>query len=676
MAVLSGIGLVALPSVASAAGPAGVEDCDFGTGGPSADTVCWLRFPDFQPLSAAQVTAGSSENQTVRLGDYTLTFTLTASPGAQGASGVRTSGLPTWDGGVLGNTIDGVPYYSGLQADDYAFYQDQSADLTGGQYNERDTITLSNITMTGPGGVVLDAGWSMVIADAETTSNYEGFVWKSDKPLQQFFSLVPSGYKDVCTGDPAILAGELSGLGTNTVTCRGGNFGDSTGAGYNPNRGILAVQSEAPQQISSTFIDDYGTSRQGVAFGVVFSEVSVEKTVVSRYSAADQFTVSMSTSGRSIASASTSGADTSTGTGKHPLITSTSGSQVSFTEQGIGSTALSHYSISWACTDDGAQIPSSDLVVSDGGATVTANVAAGHYVDCNVSNTALLGSVQWSKTDGSSLLSGSQWTLTGPDGYSANITDDSAPDEDPAGGVLRVGSLPWGDYTLTETQAPSGYLIGTASTRTFSISGNATTVDLGGIVNRAAVPGMHVKKTSDPASGQTVRPGEQITYQVVVQNTGNVDLTPAKLTDDLSDVLDNASYVEGSATATINGASAASPVVNGTTLTWSDALKVGQTATLTYVVTVSPHVTADDKLVNVVVGSADVPPGVTPPTSNCVPGTTDPDCTTTHTPVVQTAQKLAITGLDDSWRPLVLGGSAAMLIGVLLLASYRRFRRS
>ena len=254
----------------------------------------------------------------------------------------------------------------------------------------------------------------------------------------------------------------------------------------------------------------------------------------------------------------------------------------------------------------------------------------------DIKNTRTPGSLSWSKTDAedtATLLAGSEWTLVGPDGTSATIVDNGLNDEDDVTGKLKVSDLAWDEYTLTETKAPEGYLLA-AKPVTVTVDAQHTSINLDSVKNTKAVPGMHVKKTSDPASGSRVNPGQEITYTVTVENTGNVDLTPAKLNDDLSDVLDNASYVENSATAKIGDADATTPTVEGTKLTWADRLNVGQSATITYKVKVNDNVTAKDKLVNVVTGEADVPPGITPPTPNCVPDTAkeNEDCTTNHTP--------------------------------------------
>jgi uncharacterized repeat protein (TIGR01451 family)/fimbrial isopeptide formation D2 family protein len=123
-----------------------------------------------------------------------------------------------------------------------------------------------------------------------------------------------------------------------------------------------------------------------------------------------------------------------------------------------------------------------------------------------------------------------------------------------------------------------------------------------------------VEKTSSASDGP-VHEGDTVTYTVTVKNTGEAAYTaddPAVINDDLSKVLDDATYVAGSAT---NGAK-----VTGTELTWSGPLEVGGTQTITYKVKVGPAGTGDGTLTNVVAP----PPGHG---GECV---TEADCTTTN----------------------------------------------
>jgi fimbrial isopeptide formation D2 family protein/uncharacterized repeat protein (TIGR01451 family) len=103
-------------------------------------------------------------------------------------------------------------------------------------------------------------------------------------------------------------------------------------------------------------------------------------------------------------------------------------------------------------------------------------------------------------------------------------------------------------------------------------------------------------KVSDPKTGATVKPGDVIDYTVTISQEGKAAIKGATLTDDLSGVLDDASY-NGNATASTGSVS-----VKGTTLSWKGNLKVGAVETITYSVTV---IAAGDDYVKNVVTSTD-----------------------------------------------------------------------
>ena len=64
-------------------------------------------------------------------------------------------------------------------------------------------------------------------------------------------------------------------------------------------------------------------------------------------------------------------------------------------------------------------------------------------------------------------------------------------------------------------------------------------------------------KASDPVVGATVQPGDTVEYTLTATNDSDGVLTGAVVTDDLSDVLDNARWAIG-----------AGGTLAGTTLTW------------------------------------------------------------------------------------------------------------
>ncbi|MGO3766542.1 CshA/CshB family fibrillar adhesin-related protein [Microbacterium gubbeenense] len=125
------------------------------------------------------------------------------------------------------------------------------------------------------------------------------------------------------------------------------------------------------------------------------------------------------------------------------------------------------------------------------------------------------------------------------------------------------------------------------------------------------ISGFEVHKSGDPESGTAVDAGSTVTYTVTGENTGATTLDPAQIVDDLSSVLDKASFDE--ATATIDGEPAAAPELDGTQLTWADGLEPGEIVSITYSVTVNADA-AGETLENTVSGSA-VPPGGDPITT-------------------------------------------------------------
>lgn len=115
-----------------------------------------------------------------------------------------------------------------------------------------------------------------------------------------------------------------------------------------------------------------------------------------------------------------------------------------------------------------------------------------------------------------------------------------------------------------------------------------------------------VTKVADQTSAQE---GDTVKYTITVENTGKVDYTdtdPATFTDDMTKVLDDATYNNDAA------ASAGTVSYTAPKLNWSGPLAVGDTATVTYSVKVNTPDTGDKSLDNVVVS-----PGCYPNDPNC-----------------------------------------------------------
>lgn len=174
-------------------------------------------------------------------------------------------------------------------------------------------------------------------------------------------------------------------------------------------------------------------------------------------------------------------------------------------------------------------------------------------------------------------------------------------------------------------------------------------------------PEWSIKKTAThdgAGTGQTVSPGSTITYTVTATSTrGQID--GVVLTDNLADVLDNATFVPGSAVLQIGTASpvaVANPVAPSTTLTTAAfTLPAGQTATLRYKVLVKDEAWSKE-LINTVTGQANIAP------ITCATAVTplSPDCTTTHsTPAKLFIEKIGESG-NATWVPMA-GSTWAIL---------------
>ncbi|MCT1480023.1 DUF11 domain-containing protein, partial [Microbacterium sp. p3-SID336] len=177
-------------------------------------------------------------------------------------------------------------------------------------------------------------------------------------------------------------------------------------------------------------------------------------------------------------------------------------------------------------------------------------------------------------------------------------------------GALAVGGTATVTYSVTVSDPDQGdHMLTNAVVPTAPdgecAPGEDCTVD-------TPVASYTVAKTADR---ETAMPGDVVTYTVTVVNTGEAAYTadaPAGFTDDLTNVLDDATY---------NGDVSMGGSVTGTTLAWSGALAVGETAEVTYSVTVNDPITGDQNLLNTVVP--------TDPSGSCV---TDAECGTV-TPV-------------------------------------------
>ncbi|MET8982596.1 glycine-rich protein [Streptomyces sp. NPDC004539] len=151
---------------------------------------------------------------------------------------------------------------------------------------------------------------------------------------------------------------------------------------------------------------------------------------------------------------------------------------------------------------------------------------------------------------------------------------------------VTVGNPPAGNQVLKNVVSAPGTNCATGSTD------SACSDDNGG-----GIPRLTISKASD--AGGTVHPGQKVTYTVTVHNPGTATYTGATWTDDLTDVVDDATY-GADASATSGSTKYTAPK-----LTWSGNLAAGATATITYSATVNTPDTGDNRLVNRITSSTD-----------------------------------------------------------------------
>lgn len=220
--------------------------------------VCWLDMSKFDS-NAAKKDAG--QKMTVNLGGgLTMSFTARYS----GNRTVVASGVPTWDertyqGEAGHHAIFGVEGYSDFPAGSKpALYQNDG-------YQNDSRIQLSKITIAKDGQNVTNLQYSFVMADAESTNKDEQMVYASSSAITQLGSYPTDG------SNYSFCKPQFS-TDNQTITCTGKD-GDSVP------QGIRLYTTSTPTQVSIEMRNSDLGSRQGAAFGVIFSQAVAKITV-------------------------------------------------------------------------------------------------------------------------------------------------------------------------------------------------------------------------------------------------------------------------------------------------------------------------------------------------------------------------------------------------------------
>lgn len=220
--------------------------------------VCWLDMSKFSSETAKEK---AGQKMTVNLGGgLTMSFTARYS----GNRTVVASGVPTWDertyqGEAGHHAIFGVEGYSDFPAGSKpALYQNDG-------YQNDSRIQLSKITIAKDGQNVANLQYSFVMADAESTNKDEQMVYASSSAITQLGSYPTDG------SNYSFCKPQFS-TDNQTITCTGKD-GDSVP------QGIRLYTTSTPTQVSIEMRNSGYGSRQGAAFGVIFSQAVAKITV-------------------------------------------------------------------------------------------------------------------------------------------------------------------------------------------------------------------------------------------------------------------------------------------------------------------------------------------------------------------------------------------------------------
>lgn len=497
------------------------DTCSFATpgSGPYSRQICWFDLTNYNSTQAA-----SGQNMTQYLDpghNYKLSYTITATGTATGDTNVSAASLPTYSQAFLGNNRSAYSNnYQGIKGLP-ALYQQTAGATT--------TLTLTNISLTGPNGPV--TGFALVGADAESTDgNNEYITWTSDKPLVSIGNLQVlqgSSYSPACPGGLTPTPDKKS------WTCKGLDSQQSDKAG------AAILYSIDPGTFTQKM---HGNGLQAVAFGVMVSGVQLVKQTTNLLTS-DAFAISATGSGIGTTTKTTDASGT-TDTGQIYDYTITPGSPATYTLSETAAntnTKLANYETTWACTRNGSSFtPDGASATSK---TVTLNV--GDFVVCTITNTGPRLTLQKSVDNaaaGSTVntLKPGAWTLTatGSGGGQPTISESPAQPASISGTITTAATsahpVPADSYTLGESSTATGNSSYTAGAWGCVLTGTSTTVPVtSGVVNLAA--------------------GQDVTCTITnTASTGS--LTWSKVADDGSTLLPGSTWTltkPGGGTATV-----------------------------------------------------------------------------------------------------------------------------
>ncbi|MDI6022186.1 hypothetical protein QBL02_01355 [Leucobacter sp. UT-8R-CII-1-4] len=612
-------GMLGLLSTVSTAPAEAVQvdptGCSYAPGskGKFADTICWIDFSGYDPVKAK-----SEAGQPYRLeigGGYVATFDLKmrAVPGSNYYEIVprETSQM------VSGSTLQGAfsnNYYASAQGKPVLWNNGPGSGSGSGF-----TARLDNIIVSGPDGSKID-DFRFVSGDAESTGAGEFVTFTSDKPLNFLEALRPPQSTMGCFREINIV-----GEGTTSVTCNGRTGAGSHGTNLNNVAANVLYYSQTPSFIEQTVRS--GSLNAGV-FGFMMSKVKLNKVVDSRAFASDTFDLNVR-SGDSLIESANTGSETAISTGE---VTVLANSSVTLEEVAGEGTDLSNYRTNWSCTNNGD--PAGIIVPEDGDTRLqlsSGETNVGDFVECTITNTAKPASIKIEKTSdatvdvrpGDTVSYTVKATNTGQVSYSAEnpaviwddlsgVLDDADYQNDASAslpGELSYSEprLNWSGALAVGKSVELKYTVkikagGDRAVKNVSFVGTPTepeppTPECEPASDQVSctlieLPALKITKVADQT--ELPKTGAPVTYTVTVTNVGPGAYTaenPAKFTDDMTEVLDDAEYANDAV------ASTGTVTFDDPKLKWEGALDANESATITYSVVYNAK--GDQKLRNV-----------------------------------------------------------------------------
>ena len=406
-----------------------------GTAPPSWQTYCWIDMTSYNNATVF----GGGQNFSIILSDGSvLSFLLSGS--SPGATAIVAKPAPAWSGAAVGNTA-----FLGIPGNPILYT------TAGGTVN----LTMSNIIVTPPNGVVASGQFKFVVADAESTNNGESLTFTTNGGA---WTIV-----DQVGPISGTLYPTIAGAGTSTFT--------ETGVAGTV--GAYIVGSLSPTTVNVQLV---AGGLQGVMLALQYSTVSANKVISGgRANSADQFTYgAQATSNASLLSTATS-----TGAGLGPF-----GAAVATLSSGVGITVnekmaagsvsnLSQYTTNMNCINGFAGSPTplptnQPITTFNFGST-----AYGDAISCTFTNTPKPATVTLQKITTAAIGGPFTFSATNLASNPVAITTSAASTATPASPTaINVTAY---NTAVTITESPAANFSATAATCTdvnSAITGN------------------------------------------------------------------------------------------------------------------------------------------------------------------------------------------------------------